>query len=105
MKKTDPADKIDSSTKKYRQSNKGKDAQKRYLTSEKGTAAREAYAKSEKGLAAQLRYRLSKKGQEALKESQTRRKLFTKAANWLKENPGKSLEDYLSILKENHNGR
>jgi len=103
--KIDTADKIDATNRRYLKSEKGKQAQKRYLSSDKGKEAINNYLMSEKGKAAQLRYRLSEKGTLAQEHQRVLRKLLRQAANYLDRNPGKTLEDFLTTLKEASNGK
>jgi len=98
MTKPDPADKIDLSNKKYRDSNKGKAAQKKYLDSRKGKEASRRYLDSDKGKAAQLRYRLSEKGQTTVQRHNNMSKLMNECREWLEENPGATATDFFAIL-------
>jgi len=99
----DPAEKIDKAIKKYKQSEKGKQAQEKYFNSDKGKKARDAYLKSEKGQAALLRYRLSPKGQEAYKKYSNLKGFLRKAAKYMEENPGSTLDDFLLTLSKEEN--
>ncbi len=93
------ADRMDATEKRYRSSEKGKDAQKRYLSSKKGRNSQRIYLNSEKGLAAQLRYRLSEKGMSTTQKRQQLAKLADQAITFLEENPDKTVEDYLLTLE------
>ena len=91
----DLIDKLEEGRKKYQASEKGKTTRDKYQKSEKGIQTRNKYLASDKGLETQLRYRLSEKGRKALQRRKDLEKLFRKASNWILENPGKTLEDYL----------
>ena len=95
---------MDASEKRYRNSEKGKEAQKKYISSQKGREAQSAYLKSEKGFAAQLRYRLSQKGIQTYQKRQQLQKLADQAITYLSENPDKTIEDFLLTLGD-QNGR
>lgn len=88
------ADKIDRTFKKYRQSDKGKEAVERYRTSEKGKETREKYTSTEKGKLTLKKYYESPKGQKAHAKRRQKVQGFRDAQRWLEENPGKTFEDY-----------
>jgi len=95
------ADKVDEAQRKYNKSPKFKAALKRYRSTDKGQAANRRFAQSEKSKLVNQRYRFSEKGRSA---HETRSKLvkdFRAVARWLKDNPGKTMDDY---LKEKFNG-
>ncbi|KKM76867.1 hypothetical protein LCGC14_1375810 [marine sediment metagenome] len=96
----DPADKIDKSNKRYQDSEKGRTAQKKYQDSVKGKKAGRKYLDSEKGKAAQLRYRLSEKGQGTTQRRNVTGKLMNQCREWMEKNPGKTIEDFMALLKE-----
>ena len=81
---------------KYERSESGKARQKRYFQSEAGKAAKNRYFQSERGQAALLRYYLSEKAESTRQKRQALIKLFRQADNWLKDNPDKTIEDFLN---------
>lgn len=89
------ADKIDEARRRWSKSPKRREAQKRYLHKPQGQATVDKYQNSEKFKLALQKYRLSSKGQKAHQKSRKLVKDFRKAARWLKNNPGKTYEDYL----------
>jgi hypothetical protein len=94
----DAYDKIERAKKKYNSSEKGKAAINRYFSSEKGKEARKRYLNSEKGREALLRYYNSEKAKTARERRQALLKLFRRADKYLKENPGKTIEDFLKEI-------
>jgi len=96
MRSEDSADKITKAGRKYRKSKKGKFSSKKYWKSESGKLTRKRYSQSEKSKLTQRRYYYSKKGQEGVKRRAEARIAAKAAENWLKENPGKTFEDYLA---------
>ena len=85
-------DKIAAAQARYNKSEKGKAAQKRYHTSEKAKKHQtpDVYANLR-----QQKYLNTPKGKETQQEYLDRQKLWRKAAKWLKDNPGKTLDDYI----------
>lgn len=80
---------------KYWASQKGRKVQANYGLSEKGVKAHKRHQKTVKGQLTLRRYYYSDKGQEAHQRHQNRVKLYKAIDNWLKENPGKTIQDYL----------
>jgi hypothetical protein len=90
----DAADKMDSALRKYLRSPKGKEAYKRYRESTKGQEARARHESTEKARLTKTKYYYSDKGQAAFQSRLEREKELRKIEKWLKENPGKTTEDY-----------
>lgn len=83
---------------KYGQSEKGKANAKKWNSSESGVSAREKYLDSEKGKMAQLRYYLSDRGKTTRQRRNELQKLMRQCANYIEENPGKTVDDFLQFL-------
>ncbi len=66
------ADKLDENQKKYRSTDKGKQADARYKGSEKGKEAVTRYRNTDSWYLTQKKYRLSLKGKEALERQKSR---------------------------------
>jgi len=81
---------------KYWASEGGREAQNRYFQTEAGKEARERYLNSEKGQQALLRYYLSEKAETTRQKRQALIKLFRRLDKYLRENPDKTIEDYLN---------
>lgn len=80
---------------KFWASPKGRQIQAAYFKTEKGTKARKNYQKTVKGQLTLRRYYYSDKGQEAHQKHQDKVRLYKEMDIWLKEHPGKTLQDYL----------
>ena len=89
------------SQKKYLQSDKGKKAVKRYKESEKGKQAISKTNKSVRHKLSAQKYRNTPKGKDAAEDRKLKLREFTKVQKWLKDHPGKTVEDY---WKENPKG-
>lgn len=74
---------------------RGREIQAIYSRTGKGIEAHRRHQKSVKGKLTLRRYYYSDKGQEAHQRHQDKVKLFKVIDNWLKENPGKTMQDYL----------
>ena len=88
-------EKLEKAQKKYRKSEKGKDTRRRYLESKKGQEATERHQRSTKFKLSKQKYQESQKGKKSLEDQGARKKLWRKAAKWLQDNPGKTLDDYI----------
>ena len=97
---TSAADKIDEARKKWNRSPKRRAAQRRYRDTTEGQATADKFSNSEKFKLSAQKYYYSSKGQEAHQKRRSIVSDFRAAAAWLKDNPGKTFEDY---LKENPN--
>jgi hypothetical protein len=95
-------DKIAVAQAKYNKSEKGKAAQKRYHSSGKAKAKRTS---DEQARIRQQKYLSTPKGRETQKTRLDQQKLFRKAAKWLEENPGKTLDDYQKVYDEEERNR
>ena len=93
-------DSSDVAKKKYSKTEKFKKSQRRYEKSPKGKEVKKRYIKTEKGMAAQLRYYNSKKGLMARETAQYRKRLLTRCAQYLKDNPNKQPSDFLTTLSK-----
>jgi len=94
------AGKMDEAVKRYNRSEKRQAAQKRYEDKPKAKASKRGYYQTEKFKLSVQKYYYSDKGQESHLK---RRKLvsdFGKAASWLKDNPGKTYEDFLKETEQ-----
>lgn len=94
----DSADKLDTARKAYEKSDKGKATKARYRETEGGKQVQRRYEDSYKFRLVQKKYYHSKKGQDRIRTVSLNKKTFRKAANWLREHPGKTLKDYLETL-------
>ena len=94
----DAIEKIEEAQKRYWNSDKGKETQSKYHSSKKGREATTRYLNSEKGRMALLRYYLSEKGKMARQRQNNLRKLLTQCDSFLKENPDRTITDFLSTL-------
>lgn len=92
------ADKLDEARRRWSRTVKRKEAQKRYEEKDKGQATIKRYQDSEKFKLSLQKYYFSKKGQEAHQKRERLVKDFRKVAKWLKNNPGKTYEDYLEEM-------
>jgi len=92
--------KFEESKKEYFQTEKGKIATKKYRDSDKGLATQDKYYSTPKFKQALRKYYYSQKGQEAYQRRKAKLDLVKSAEKWLKLNPGKGIDDYLSSLKE-----
>lgn len=93
--------KIEEASKRYWKSEKGKTVKQKYFQSEKGQTAQKKYLQSEKGKAAVLRYFLSEKGQSIRTRQKAVSSLLIQYNKFLKDNPEKTMEDFLGTNKEN----
>ena len=86
--------KLDKARRKYRGSEKGKEAQNKWKGSKKGKKSTRKFQDSPRFKLSRQKYEESQKGQEALQEQKDRKKFWRKAQKWLQKHPGKTLEDY-----------
>jgi len=96
----DPAEKIDAAQRRYNKSEKGRVAHKKHQQSEKGKGTASRYAKSEKGKLSKEKYRHSPKGKAFQNKKNENEKMLRRAHKWLKDNPGKTFNDFLKLQKE-----
>ena len=89
------ANRIDEARRKWNRSPKRRVVQKRYKDTPGGQATLERYQDSEKFQLAAQKYYYSTKGQEAHQRRKGILQDFRAASEWLKENPGRTFEDYL----------
>ena len=89
------ADRIDATQKRYSRGEKNKAAQRRYRGSPRGRAAQQKFTLTEKFKLAYQKYYYSDKGQAAHLARRELVKDFRVAARWLRDNPGKTFEDFL----------
>ena len=82
----------------YSQSDKGKAKQEEWRNTEEGQQHIRDYMRSTKGKLALRKYYYGPKGQEAHKRHKIKVTGFKAIEKWLKDNPGKTVEDF---LKEN----
>ena len=101
----DAIEKIEEAQKRYWNSDKGKETQSKYHSSKKGREATTRYLNSEKGRMALLRYYLSEKGKMARQRQNNLRKLLTQCDSFLKENPDRTITDFLSTLGDKNQKR
>ena len=95
-------DKAKEARRKFWASPRGRQVQKNYFQTEKGKEAHQIrYPKSVKGKLNLRRYYYSDKGQEAHKRHQDKVKSYKKIDAWLKENPGKTVQDALLAFQPN----
>lgn len=87
-------EKLDEASRKYRKSPKGKASRDRWRNSEGGRKSIEGYQDSAKFKLSKQKYKESSKGKEAVERDKERKKDWRKAAQWLADNPGKTLEDW-----------
>lgn len=92
-------DPLDKAKQRYFKSKKGRKAQRRYHQSEAGKTASRRYFSSEKGKMVQLRYALSPKGQLVQECKRRDRTLARALSRYLKEHPGKTVEDFLKEVR------
>lgn len=92
----DSDEKFQKTQKKYESSEAGKARKTRFNQSDGGKESREKYLKSDLGQAALLRYYLSEKAETTRQKRQALIKLFRKLDRYLKENPDKTIEDFLT---------
>jgi len=95
----DAIEKIEEAQKRYWNSDKGKETQSKYHSSKKGREATTRYLNSEKGRMALLRYYLSEKGKTTRQHQNNLRKLLNQCDTFLRENPDKTILDFLHGLK------
>lgn len=95
MEEKDAQSKIEEASKKYLQSDKGKQAIKKYQSSDKGKKARERYLNSDKGQIASLKYYNSEKGKETRQTRNITRRVMVECQEWLHSHPEKSSQDFL----------
>lgn len=88
------ANKLDASQRKYNKTPKLRAAQKRYKETPKGKAAQQKYTQSEKFKLACQKYYCSDKGQVSYLGRRQLVKDFRGLARWLKNNPGKTFDDW-----------
>ena len=79
---------------RYAKTEKGKETQRKYIESEKGKAALDKYSKSTRHRVAAQKYRESPQGQEKIEEQKRKKAELKRIEAYLKENPGKTIEDY-----------
>jgi len=92
----DSYSKFEKTQKKFRSSDKGKAVWTRFNLSDKGKDARKKYLESENGRKALLRYYLSQKAETTRQQRQALIKLFRRLDKYLKSNPDKTMEDFLT---------
>jgi len=85
----------------YSQSEKGKAQQEAWRHSQEGLERLRRYDQSPKGKLAKRKYYYGPKGQAAHKRHKTKVAGFKSLEKWLKDNPGKTLQDF---LKETQSG-
>lgn len=90
------SERLDEAKKRYAKSDKGREARERYQNSEAGRAARAKFQQTEKHALALKKYYYSDKGQRAHAKRRVVVQDFRAAKNWLKDNPGKTYQDYLN---------
>jgi len=88
-------ERIAAARRKYSRSEARKATQNRYEATEKGRATLHRHQQSEKWKLTQQKYYFSEKGQLAHKRQSDLNKEIRIAARWLKENPDKTMKDYL----------
>ncbi len=84
----------------YSHSDKGKEKQEDWRNTKEGRQHLRDYIQSPKGKLAQRKYYYGPKGQAAHKRHKTKVTGFKEIEKWLKNNPSKTIEDF---LKENQN--
>jgi len=87
-------DKVAEAQKTYRKSKKGKDSQKRYWASDKGKETRKRYGKSVKHKLQRKKYYASGGEQGSIERRKEKVDEFKKIRKWLKDHPGKTIDDY-----------
>lgn len=93
------SERLDEAKRRYAKSEKGREAHQRYLESDAGKAAKEKYQQSEKHALALQKYYHSDKGKRAHAKRQDIVHDFREAKKWLRDNPGKTYQDWLSECK------
>lgn len=86
---------------RYAKTEKGKETQRKYIESEKGKAALDKYSKSTRHRVAAQKYRESPQGQAKIEEQKKKRAELKRIEVWLKDNPGKTIEDFYANQKGN----
>ena len=79
---------------RYAKTEKGKETQRKYIESDKGKAALDKYSKSTRHRVAAQKYRESPQGQEKIEEQKRKKAELKRIETYLKDNPGKTIEDY-----------
>jgi len=90
------SERLDEAKRRYSKSPKGREAQRRWAKSTAGIEAKKRYQQTEKHALSLKKYYYSKKGQQAHARRQEVVSDFRAARKWLKENPGKTYEDYVN---------
>ena len=93
-------EKLDKARRKYQKSEKGKITRQKYSDSEKGQKVLEDYLKSPKFKLSRQKYLEGQKGKEAVERTKERKRDWRKAAKWMLEHPGKTIEDYYKEASE-----
>ncbi len=83
---------------KYAHSEKGQEKQEEWRDTERGQQSIQDYDRSPKGKLAKRKYYYGPKGQAAHQRRKTKVTGFKEIEKWLKDNPGKTTEDF---FKEN----
>lgn len=88
---------------RYAKTDKGKETYKRYIESDKGQAAKDRYSKSTRHRIAAQKYRESPQGQAKIAEQRQKKEELKRIESYLKDNPGKTIEDYWNLEKGSTN--
>ena len=85
---------------KYAHSDRGQEKQKDWRDTEQGRQSIQDYDKSPKGKLAKRKYYYGPKGQAAHKRHKNKVTGFKTIEKWLKDNPGKTIEDFLKETQD-----
>ena len=96
----DPADKIDATLKKYRESDKGKEVQRKYYKSQKGKDTLSRHAQTDNFKLSQRKYYYGPKGQAVVQRRNQKRLISRSIQAFLKDNPGKTILDFFKDRRE-----
>lgn len=94
------ADKIDIARRRWSKNPKRRAAQKKYDKGPKGKVTKKKHSQTESFKLSYQKYYYSKKGQEAHMKDREKKKQFRVIQKWLKESPGKTIDDYFKEHSE-----